>query len=475
MSHPESDDKSSMSNVGISFGSPTSGQGFDVSATVSAMVANLQAIETPWKNQLTTLQSQDTALTSIGTDLSSLSTALSSLTTVDGSFSQMEGSSSDTSVVQLTAANAGAVPGSYTVVVGQLAQAYSYTGSAITATDTLSGSLTINGQTITISDGTARDGSGNTIPQNNTLATLASYINAGSYGVTATVVAGASGSQLALLSKTSGASGAASITSSSLTDATTGGGITFSQQQKGQDANFSVDGVPMTSSSNTVTTGIPGVTMQLLSAAPTESVQVEIATNNSNVESAIGAFVSAYNAVMKDLNTQEGNTSSGSAEPLYGDPNLAMMQEQLQSALGFVQSSGTFTALSQLGITANNDGTLALNNTTLDGALTSNYQAAVDFFQGSSSFGSNLTSVLGGLGNTGPNGLIYLALQQNSATETGLNKNISDQEQRISDQQAQLTTELNMANYTLQQIPSQLNMVDELYSAMTGYNQNPKG
>ena len=68
-----------MGNVGISFGSPTSGQGFDVSTTVSAIVANLQAVETPWKNQLTSLDAQDTALTSIGTDLSSLSTALSSL------------------------------------------------------------------------------------------------------------------------------------------------------------------------------------------------------------------------------------------------------------------------------------------------------------------------------------------------------------------------------------------------------------
>lgn len=475
MSHPERDDNFAMSNVGISFGSPTSGQGFDVSSTVSAMVANLQAVETPWKNQLTTLQSQDTAFTSIGTDLSSLSTALSSLTEFDGAFSQMEGSSSDTSVVDLTSANAGALPGTYGVVVSQLAQSYSYASSAIAAADTLSGTLSINGQSITISDGTATDSNGNTIPQNDTLSTLASYINAGNYGVTATVVSGASGSQLALLSNTSGASGAVTIDASSLTDSTSGSGVTFSQQQQGQDAQFSVDGVSMTNSSNTVTTGIPGVTMQLLQQAPGESVQVVIATDNSDVESAVSSFVSAYNTVIGDLNTQEGNDSSGNAEPLYGNPDLAMMQEQLQQALTAVQASGAITSLSQLGVTANDDGTLSLDNSTLDSALTSNYQEVVNFFQASGSFGSSLTTTLGDLGNTGPDGLIYLALQQDSTEETSLNSNITNENNIISTDQTQLTTELNEANQTLQEIPTQINEVDELYSAITGYNENANG
>src|ERR1700691_4014273 len=106
-----------MGNVGISFGSPTSGQGFDVSTTVSAIVANLQAVETPWKNQLTSLKAQDTTLTSIGTDLSTLSTALQSLTDFQGVLSEKQGSSSDTSVVQLTGASNSAVAGSHSITV----------------------------------------------------------------------------------------------------------------------------------------------------------------------------------------------------------------------------------------------------------------------------------------------------------------------------------------------------------------------
>ena len=88
---------------------------------------------------------------------------------------------------------------------------------------------------------------------------------------------------------------------------------------------------------------IPGVTFQLLAAAPSSPVQIEITNNNSSVETAFNTFVTNYNQAMTDINTQEGNDSSGNPEPLYGSPNLAMLQEQLQSALTFM-TSGWVTA-----------------------------------------------------------------------------------------------------------------------------------
>src|ERR1700739_2584907 len=132
-----------MGTVGISVGSPTSGQGFDVTSTVNQLVTNLQAVETPWKTQLSALQSEDTALTSIGTDLSSLSTALESLTDFQGVLSEKQGSSSDTSVLQLTGASSNAVAGSHTITVTSLAQTSSQYTNAIAGSDTLSGTLSI--------------------------------------------------------------------------------------------------------------------------------------------------------------------------------------------------------------------------------------------------------------------------------------------------------------------------------------------
>jgi flagellar hook-associated protein 2 len=108
--------------------------------------------------------------------------------------------------------------------------------------------------------------------------------------------------------------------------------------------------------------------------------------------------------------------------------------------------------------------------------LSSNYNDVTNFFEtGSGSFGDNFTSVMNTLGNNAPDGEIHLDLQQNSSQESTLNTDISNENSRISAEQTTLTTELNAANFTLQQIPSQLNEVNELYSAITGFNQNPNG
>jgi len=454
-----------MGTVGISFGSPTSGQGFDVTSTVNQLVTNLQAVEAPWKTQLSTLQSQDTALTSIGTDLSSLSTALQSLTDFQGVLSEKQGSSSDTSVLQLTGAASNAVAGSHTITVTSLAQTSSQYSNAIAGSDTLSGTLSIGvggaaAQTITI-DST-----------NNTLSTLADAINSGNYGVTANVITTSGGQLLSLVSNTSGAAGNITL-GGSLQDSTTSKAISFSQGQAGQDAQLTVDGVSITSSSNTVTNAIQGVTVQLLSAAPSTSVQVEVTNDNTDVVTAVNNLVTAYNKVIGDLNTQEGNTSSGTAQPLFGNPAVATIQESLQSAMSFLQSGNAISSVIQLGISTNTDGTLSLNADTLSSALNSNYQAVVNFFQPSgtsTTFGANLTRAVDNLGNSAPYGAVYLALRQDSAVETSLNTSISNEETLIGSERAQLTTELNQANYELEQIPSAISQVNEIYSAITGYN-----
>lgn len=459
-------DEGNMGSVGIYFGSPTSGQGFDVTSTVNQIVTNMQAVETPWKTQLSALQAQDTALSSIGSDLSTLSNALQALTDFQGVLSEKEGSSSDTSVLQLTSAATTAVAGSHTIVVNGLAQTSSYYSDAIASTDTLSGSLTIAvgsgaAQTITIDS------------SDNTVASLASAINSGNYGVSASVIMDGTTQRLSIVSRTSGAGGDLSITPS-LNDTTSGSAVGFTQGQAGQDAQFTVDGINATSASNTVSNVIPGVSFQLLSASPGTNVQVEITNNNTDVESAVNSFVKAYNTVMTDLNAQEKNDASGNPEPLFGSPTISTLQNQLQQAIGFAQSSGAVTSLVQLGISMNNDGTLVLNGDSLDSLLNSNYQDVVKFFQPSgsfTSFGGNLTTALSNLGNSSSSGVLTLALNQNSTQEAGLNQNISNEETIISAAKTQLTTELNQANYTLQAIPAQINEVNELYSAITGYNQ----
>lgn len=88
-----------MGSVGLNFGSATSGQGFDVTSTVNQIVTNLQAVETPWKTQLTALTSKDATLTSLGTQLATLSNDLQNLTDFSGTMAEKTGSSSDPNVL----------------------------------------------------------------------------------------------------------------------------------------------------------------------------------------------------------------------------------------------------------------------------------------------------------------------------------------------------------------------------------------
>lgn len=553
--------------VGISIGSPTSGQGFNVSSTVSQIMAVMQATETPWQNQLTQLQSEDTAYTTLGTDMSNLSNALQALTDLQGVLFAKQGSSSNTNVLELMSASNSALAGSHTVIVNGLATTNSWYSQDMGASDILTGNMQItlsNGTVVTVTNSGGASGE--------SLQAFANDINNSNAGVTANVITDSGGERLSLTSNNSGTTGQFSITAAP-TDSTTGTALSFTQAQAGANASFTVDGINETSPSNTVSNAIPGITFQLLS---TGTSQVEITNDNSSVESAVSSFVSAYNQAMTDLNTQEGNTSSGTPEPLFGSPTVALLQEQLGQAMTFMTSanitatagsgspaswvfqapsandtytaaagafgtgsggtgqsaaittpstlaqiaadlnaagtgyaatldptgtiltvtaagsspatlaataptldsggSGSITSLTQLGITVNNDGTLALDTSTLDSVLNSNYQDVVNFFQPSAtftSFGGNFTNVLNNLGNTAPDGAIYLALQSDQQIETSLNNNITNENTLISQQTQTLTTELNQANDTLTAIPQQLNDLNELYSSISGYDINP--
>ena len=559
-----------MGTVGLSFGSPTSGTGFNVSSTVAAIVSNLQNIETPWKSQLTSLQSQDTVLSSLGTMFSNLSNDLSALTNFQGVLAQKTGSSSDTNVLQLTSASSSAAAGTHTVVVNSLAQTGSgYLTAISNASDTLAGSISIqvgSGSAKTITLGTS----------NNTLAGLASAINTSGAGVTASVLTDSTGSRISLVSNTSGTNGTITISSNSIVDASnSNAALSYNSTVTGSDASLVVDGVTLASASNTVSNLIPGVTFQLLSPSASGSqVQVVIGNYNTGVESAVGAMVSDYNSLISSINTQHGKDNSGVPEPLFGSPTLTLLQQELlgslntqnpngyldsipnssdtlsgsmtiqvgtataqtitlnstdntlsglasaintanfgvtanvvtdssgsrlvlvsgtsgsagaltvnsaitdattSTALNYNASSSDISSLTSLGISVNNDGSLTLDTTSLDSLLNTDFNGVVGFFQNANSWGMTFSNMLNNAGSSSASGVLALAEKANSTLETNLNSDISREDNLISSQQKSLTAELNSANEILQSLPSQLLGINEIYSAMTGYNQNQNG
>lgn len=480
-----------MSAVGLNFGSVTSGQGFDVSNTVNQIVTNLQSVEKPWKDQLTALQSRDSALSSLGTQLSALTTDMQALTDFNGTMASKTGSSSNTNVLNLSSASANAVAGTHTVIVQNLAQVSTAATDPIKATDVLAGGITFKigsgeWQTVNVGDASTEA----------TIAGLSAAINNANLGVTASVLTNADGTaRLSLVSKTDGSAGQITIADSAnnplsptnLSDtnsADKNANLGLAVIQSGIDATMKVDGVTVTSASNNVSNAIPGVTFQLLSTGLSDatstppSIQVVIDNDTSSIETAIAKFVTDYNTAIKAINMQEGKDSDGQPEPLYGTGVAAQIQGGLLAAVSRSFGSNAVNSLIALGIKANPaaDGTITLDGDKLTSVLNSNFDQVVALFQDSGSFGSAFMETLDSLGtNSAAGGAIALALKENSSQESTLNDNIDRQETLIATQKERLTAELNLANQILQAIPAQINQVNEMYSAITGYNRSQNG
>ena len=243
---------------------------------------------------------------------------------------------------------------------------------------------------------------------------------------------------------------------------------------------MTVDGIPATSSSNTVSTVLPGVTFQLLDVSPVDNstgnatpVNVQITNNTSAVSQQITTFVSDYNAVVNALSAQEGKASTGTSQPLYGNPIIATIQTQLDEAIsGSFGSGASAVNLSTAGISIKQDGTLGLDSNALNTALNADFTGVVNLFQQSGGVGETLSSAVTNLGNSQPDALLSLAATQNTSEETSLKATLATMTASITAEEAQLTTTLNAANETLQLLPTQLNIVNELYSAITGYGQS---
>lgn len=221
---------------------------------------------------------------------------------------------------------------------------------------------------------------------------------AGSRTATASVVNG----QLVVTDDTSGDS---RLTLSIVTNNEGGGSLDFGdfsatatgrdrEITAGQDAEFDVDGVYFSRSSNTVTDVVSGVTLSLLSATQ-EEVTASVERDVDGVVSGVESFIKAYNTVSEFVNGQftgAGAEDLSKSKPLSGDAVLRQMRDQLRAALQETLSSSVtdVSRLSELGITLNREGTYDIDTTTLRSAVESDPLSVQRYFSvyGAGSTGS---------------------------------------------------------------------------------------
>jgi flagellar hook-associated protein 2 len=249
----------------------------------------------------------------------------------------------------------------------------------------------------------------------------------------------------------------------------------FTQASPAANASLTVDGVPISSASNTVTGAIPGVTLTLLGASLGSPINLTVASDASQVSTAINQFVTDYNTAIGLVNSQFNfSGATGSQGALASDPTVRSLQSTLEQALNYVNQPATGTTtvstLNDLGISAGNDGTLTVNTATLDGALTNNPIDVQNFFEGASlnGFANSMFNALNTF--TSPaNGAFQVDLSSISASSAAITSQINDFESGyIASQQLSLTANFSKAEIALQQLPQQMAQIN----AELGFNSN---
>lgn len=378
------------------------GSGLDVNAIVTGLMNVERQPLTLLASKKTAFQTQVSAYGSLKSALSTFQASVSALSSA-AKFNAQTVTSADTEVLTATADGKASVS-SYAVKVNQLAQQQKIASAGFSnISNTVgTGTLTISFGTFTpevLAPPTASAFTANTDKtditiainsSNNTLAGVRDAINAKNGSVTASIVNDGTNNRLIITSKDTGEVNSLKITTTDddtvNTDATglsqlaydptatTGSGKNLQQLQAAKDALLNIDGISVVKSSNTITDAIEGVTLKLLKTSNNVSVNLGIATNQDEIKKSVTSFVDGYNKLDTTLRslTKYGG-EGGTSGALLGDATARSITNQIKAVFSnSISGAGSLTTLSQIGVSFQRDGKLALDSTKLTTAISTN-------------------------------------------------------------------------------------------------------
>ena len=348
--------------------SPGLGSNLDVKSIVSQLVALEKKPLDALKLQAATVQTKISAFGQVKSLVSTLSDTLSKLTSVTG-WNAVNATSSNSNAVSVSAIG-GTLPTAFTVEVSVLAKAKATASAAVLPVGGAIGAGTL---TFTPVSGTAVDVA---VTATDTVSDVASKINGANAGVTATILNDASGERLLLRSNNTGVAGGFTLSVADA-DGNNADALGLSRLVVGTttttaatDAAATVNGIPVTSSTNTFATTVSGVTFNALQVT-TAPVEISINKNTTDVQKNIDAFVAAYNAINDILNeATKYDPATKGAGLLQGDSTALTLQNSLRSAIQSVTTgSSVFSRLADVGITQERGGNLSVDSTKLAAGL----------------------------------------------------------------------------------------------------------
>lgn len=442
------------------------GSGLDVDSIVTALVNARKAGE---QNQIdaktTQANAQLTGINALKLALSNLNGAITKLSQAT-TYSTYSATLSNTSV-GTTSTLTSAQPGNYNVVVSQLATAQKRTSNTYGAKDAIGeGTLTIGvgGKNINVA-----------VSATASLADIAAAINgaAGNPGVQATVVNGANGSQLLLSSTKTGAANAFTISA----NATSSDGLTAFANQLAtpaadgsgvaQDAKLTVDNIPATSASNSVSGVLDGVTLNLTATGTT---QLTVAQDTSGIAKDVSDFVDAYNDYQTTVDTLESyDPNTKTSGVLLGDSMLNSVKRQVSTLVNGAVPGNAFGTLASLGITRDSTGQMSFDTNQLATALASNPTGVRDLFSGTNGIATKLADTTNTLiSSTGIIATRATALTASltrlDTQQTALDSRMSTYESMLRTQYTQLDTLMSTLNTTSSYLTKALAGLEATYT-----------
>lgn len=326
--------------------------------------------------------------------LSTFQGSLSAVVT-PGAFENVRAAVSNTDLASASATK-DAASGTYSIEVTQLARQHRIASVPQTATTSVIGS----GQ-ITFQFGTYSGEGNSTFAPNaerasvavsipvgsNTLAGIRDAVNSADAGVSATIVNDGTGNRLVFTSKSSGEANALKITVSDNdgndTDAAGLSALAYdpsaivpvsnmTQINAAKNAIATIDGLAVTSASNTLDRAIQGLSITLKQENPGKPATLTVSRDTVALSASINGFVAAYNDAMKALSdASRYDAAAGKASTLTGDPTIRTIQSQLRSILtgGLPGGVDDYRNLSDVGIRFDGSSRLTVDSSRLGKAL----------------------------------------------------------------------------------------------------------
>ncbi len=404
------------------------------------------------QNEQSLLTNQSTALSSLNTVFSGLQSAINSLNSASQNL--LSSSVSDQSIVSASVA-AGALEGTYSITVkdpGSFSTALS--NSATPVTDPTTQSIS-SASSFTLSlNGVAQQPP--ITPAANNLNSLAAAINAANEGVQATIVnVGPPSSPNYQLSLQSTQLGNVTIQLSDGSDLM--GSLTA-----GAPAQYQVNGAPspaIQSTTDTVTVA-PGVTATLIQKGTST---ITVSQTAGAISNALSSFANAYNSAVDELSKSRGQNAGA----LSGQSVISDLTTSLRQLVNYAGTGGSFTSLTDLGLTFDTNGHLNFDPTNLSNARGTQLSDLTSFLGAATGGGflQSATNLMAGIEDANT-GLLPTAISSMADEITHENQLISNQQDRITQLQTSLQAQMSQADALISQIESQNSYFTSLFQSM---------